>query len=216
MRCTIICRHTEAGKLRPGRADLLVLITLFVMSGGCGSTPSGSTVIKTLHEIDDATPFGNVLVIGVAGDYPTRVRFEQDLVKALSGDEVKVTAYYTVVGRVTQLSRKTLNHVIGVRDFDAIILTRMKGQDRADLVPGRPTGYRFDLFLYDYDELNIPAPIGTESTVSFVVEVYDAKAKKKVWGIESLLFDADSVDSAVSGQVAAIASEILKDGLLRR
>ncbi len=200
--------------LRHRRARLLTLFASLVVIAGCAATPTTGTIIKTLHDVDDAAPFRNVLVISVAGEFPTRVRFEDQLVKACSGDGVQATAFYTIVGRRAQLTRKVLNEAVRAREFDAIILTRMKGQDRADLVANRPTGHGFELYLYDYEELNMPAPIQTGSTVAFVVEVYDARAKKKVWAIESLLFDTVSVDSVISEQVAAIAAEVSRDGLI--
>jgi len=197
------------------RVMLLMLLALPVMFGGCASAPTSGTIIKTLHDVDDAAPYNNVLIISTAGEFPTRVRFEQELVTACKNDGVDVTAFYTVVGRRALLTRKVLNEAVLAREFDAIILTRLKGQDRADLVANRPTGHGFNLYLYDYDELNIPSPIVTGSTVSFVVEVYDTQAKRKIWAIESLLFDTVSVDSVISDQVDAIVAEIAKDGLIR-
>ncbi len=127
-----------------------------------------------------------------------------------------VTPFYTVVGRNPQLSRNILTNAVRAREFDAIILTRLQGQDRADLLPNRPTGRLFNLYLYDYAELNIPADIEVGSTVSFVVEVYETRTEKKVWAIESLIFDSKTVDSVLSEQLAAISAEILKDGRVRR
>ncbi len=201
---------------RPGRVTLLTLFAAVAMASGCGTTPPASSVIKTFNAADGTARFSNVLIISVAGEFPTRVRFEQELAAALSGEETAATAYYTIVGRIAPLTRVTLHNVVMVREFDAIVLTRMKGQDRAGLIPNRPTGSGFDLYLYDYEELNIPASIQIGSTVSFVVEVYDTRAKKKVWAIESLIFDSKSVDSVVSDQAAAIAGEIIKDGLVLR
>jgi hypothetical protein len=71
------------------------------------------------------------------------------------------------------------------------------------------------LYLYDYAELNIPVDIEVGSTVSFVVEVYDARAEKKVWAIDSLIFESTNVESAVAEQITAISAEMLKDGLVR-
>ncbi len=200
---------------RPGRVNLLTLFAAIAIASGCGTTTPASSVIKTFHEFDGTVPFNNVLIISVAGEFPTRVRFEQEFAAAFAGEETVATANYTIVGRIAPLTRVTLNTVVEARKFDAIILTRMKGQDRAGLIPNRPTGSRFDLYLYDYGELNIADSIPIGSTVSFVVEVYDTRAKKKVWAIESLIFDSKSVGSVVSDQVAAIAAEILKDGLIQ-
>ena len=199
---------------RPGRVNLLTLFAAIALASGCGTTPPASTVIKTFNEVDGTTPFTNVLIIGVAGEVPTRVRFEQELAAALSGDETAATAFYTIVGRNPQLTRVTLDNAVRAREFDAIVLTRLKGQGRAALTPNRPTSSGFDLYLYDYEELNIPASIPIGSTVSFVVEVYDTHAKKKVWAIESLIFNSTSVDSVVSAQATAIVAEIMEDGLI--
>ena len=172
---------------RPNRVNLLALLAVTAMASAC-ATPSVGTIIKTQHDIESAAPFGNILVISVAGDIPTRTEFEQGIANAISTDATVVTPFYTVVGRNPQLTRNILTNAVRAREFDAIILTRLQGQDRADLVPNRPTGRLFDLYLYDYDELNFPASIEVGSTVSFVVEVYDTRAEEKVWAIESFIF----------------------------
>ncbi len=200
---------------KPNRVNLLSLFAVMAMAGACGTT-SGGNIIKTVHDIEGAAPFGNLLVISLAGDLPTRAQFEQAVAAAISGDEALATPYYTVVGRQPQLTRNILSNVVRARDFDAIILTRMQGQERAGLAVNRPTGGLFDWYGYDYEELNIPTSIKTGSTVSFIVEVYDARAEKKVWAIESLIFDSKTVASVVSEQAVAISAEILKDGLVRQ
>lgn len=191
------------------------LLAVIVIASACATTPA-SNVIKTVHDIEGAAPFSNILVVSVAGDIATRTEFEQAIAKAISTEETTVTPFYTVVGRTPQLTRNILNNVVRAREFDAIILTRLQGQDRADLVPNRPTGRLFNLYLYDYAELNYPADIEVGSTVSFVVEVYDTRTAKKVWAIESLIFDSKTVESVLLEQLAAISAEILKDGLVRR
>ncbi len=197
------------------RINLLALLAVMAMASAC-ATPSVGTIIKTQHDIESAAPFGNILVISVAGDIQTRTEFEQGIANAISTDATVVTPFYTVVGRNPQLTRNILTNAVRAREFDAIILTRLQGQDRADLVPNRPTGRLFNLYLYDYDELNFPASIEVGSTVSFVVEVYDTRAEEKVWAIESLIFESKTVESVVAEQLAAISAEILKDGLVRR
>ncbi len=200
---------------RLNRVNLHSLLAVFAVVSACATTPANN-VIKTIHDVEGAAPFSNILVVSVAGDIATRTEFEQAIASAISTEETTVTPFFTVVGRTPQLTRNILNNVVRAREFDAIILTRLQGQDRADLVPNRPTGRLFDLYLYDYAELNYPADIEVGSTVSFVVEVYDTRTAKKVWAIESLIFDSKTVESVLSEQLAAISAEILKDGLVRR
>jgi hypothetical protein len=207
-------RHQETSVQQLNRVNLLSVLAVIAIASACATTPA-SNVIKTVHDIEGAAPFSNILVISVAGDIATRTEFEQAIAKAISTEETTVTPFYTVVGRTPQLTRNILNNVVRAREFDAIILTRLQGQDRADLVPNRPTGRLFNLYLYDYAELNYPADIEVGSTVSFVVEVYDTRTAKKVWAIESLIFDSKTVESVLLEQLAAISAEILKDGLVR-
>lgn len=200
---------------RLNRVNLHSLLAVIAIASACATTPA-SNVIKTVHDVEGAAPFSNILVVSVAGDIATRTEFEQAIASAISTEETTVTPFFTVVGRTPQLTRNILNNVVRAREFDAIILTRLQGQDRADLVPNRPTGRLFNLYLYDYAELNFPADIEVGSTVSFVVEVYETRTAKKVWAIESLIFDSKTVESVLSEQLAAISAEILKDGLVRQ
>jgi hypothetical protein len=202
---------------RSGRTNLLCLLAIAILASACATSPSdGGSVIQTVHDLDDVEPFRNVLIISVAGDFPARAKFEQDVVTALSNDTALVTAFYATVGRNPQLTRSILNNVVRSRLIDAVILTRIQGQDRADLYANRPTGREFDLYLYDYTELNTPVRIKTDTTNTFVVEVYDTHAEKKVWAVESLIFDSRTVDDALTDQSTAIAAAILKDGLIQR
>ena len=169
-----------------------------------------------MHEIEDVAPFSNILVVSVAGDHPSRAQFEQEVAETISSDKTIATPFYAVVGRNPQVTRDILNNVVRARVFDAIVLTRLQGQDRADLVANRPAGRQFDIYLYDYAELNFPATIKVGSTVSFVVEVYDTRAEKKVWAIDSLIFESRNVESVVSQQAITISAEIIKDGVVRR
>jgi len=199
------------------RANLLCLLAMAILASACATMPSDQgSIIQIVHDLEGVEPFKNVLIISVAGDFPTRAKFEQNIVNALSSDEALVTAFYAVVGRNPQLTRNILNNAVRSRLIDAIILTRIQGQDRADLYANRPTGREFDLYLYDYPELNTPVRIKTDTTNTFIVEVYDTRAEKKVWAIESLVFNSRTVDEAVSKQSAAIAAEILRDGLVQR
>lgn len=198
-------------------ANLLCLLAVTLLANACASSPSSEgSVIQTLHDLDDVEPFRNVLVISVAGDFAARAKFEQNVVTALSNDNALVTAYYATVGRNPQLTRSILNNVVRSRLIDAVILTRIQGQDRADLYANRPTGRDFDLYLYDYAELNTPVRLKTDTTNTFVVEVYDTRAEKKVWAIDSLIFDSRTVDDVISEQSTAIAAAILKDRLVQR
>ena len=192
-------------------ATPLGIILCMLLAACATQTQVESSVIKTFRGGEAFGPYQNVLVVSAAGDRAARGKFEQELAANLVSDESVALPYFAVVGRHIPISRGVLDNAVKTREFDSILLIRRQGQERADLSPNRPTGRRFDLYRYDYEELNDQQPISAESTVSFVTELYDTATEKKVWAIESLVFESNSVESALSAQSALIAGELRKD-----
>ncbi len=196
-----------------------ILLSLLVLAA-CASAPTReAAIIRTLNTLPaDHDGFRNVLIISVAGSFANRALFERNLVAAMTIDNQESTAtpYFTLVGRRPQLTRNILDNVILAREFDAILFTRIKGQEITGLTQQRPVGFAFDLFSYDYTKLNSPTNIQLSSAITFVSELYSVADKKKVWSIETLSFDKASVDEQISEQSATIALQVIEDSLLVR
>lgn len=156
------------------------------------------------------------MVVSVAGDFASRAQFESGIAAAFSADDSAATAYYTVVGRNPQVSRNAIHNAIRARSFDAVLFVRLKGQDIPGAVANRPTGSAFNLFLYDYSEFNATSGFQRDSTATFVSELYVADSEKKIWAIQSLIFEHDSADQVIEHQVKAIAGQLRKDGLIQK
>ena len=194
---------------------LLILLVVATLTA-CASAPP-STVIRTVYSPDsDMAKFRNVLVVSVTGTYQSRAQFERELVAAISNDDVKAAAYYTVLGRNPRLTRSNLHNAIRNREFDAVIFTRLKGQEQIELAPLRPVGASLDLFGYDYDELNRDVGIQQSQAITFITEIYSTATQKKIWAIESLSFDKATVAELISEQATMVAAQVKKDKLLAR
>lgn len=194
---------------------LSVVLAALAFLSGCASSATSATVIRTLHN-PDVSGFSNVLVISVAGEYATRESFERQMVMQLSRMGVTATAYFTVVGRNPQFTRAYIHDAIRARGFDALIFTRQKGQEQLELAPLRPVGTQFDLFGYDYSELNRDVRIQEAQAITFVTEVYDAQVQRKVWSIETLSTEITTLDALISEQAGTISEQLREDGLLDR
>lgn len=194
-----------------------ILLVLASLLSACASAPpvATATVIRTLHEpsASDAA-FSNVVVIGVAGDYATRSSFEDSLGQAIGSDKAMATPWYAVVGRRPALTRDGLLTAIRARIFDAVILTRQKGQESRGDAAGRPVGRAFQLFEYDYPQLNVPSPIEHTKTIEFVTEVWRTSDFRKIWSVETLSFDKTSAQALIDEQSATIAQLLLGDGVV--
>jgi hypothetical protein len=198
------------------KRPLLILI-MFGMAG-CASAPTTApTIIRTAFNLPaNHAGFGNMLVISVAGDYSSRALFERNLAAAFADDAARMTAYFTVVGRQPVLTRTALETAILSRRFDAVLLTRLKGQEKAELVSNRPIGQSFDLFGYDYGELNVPSPIEQAPAITFVTELYSTATRKKIWGIESLSFAKQTATDLIEEQADTLIAQLIKDEILAR
>ena len=199
----------------PLRHTISMLIALGVLLGGCASTPDPTTVIRTMYNpgIDG---FNDILVISVTGDYATRAAVERDLAASVSSGRVEGYPWYTVVGRRPQISRALMLDSIRSRGFDAVLFVRQKGQEQEELAPLRPVGAGFDLFGYDYDELNRDVQIEQSRAITFVAELYNAATQTKVWAIEALSVRKDTLQELIDEQVVTIESQLREDSLLGR
>ncbi len=196
-------------QLLPG---LAAIVTSALFLASC-ATPS--TIIKTFDDPSvGQVRFSNVLVISVAGDFASRAQFETEIAAEFSADKAAATAYYTVVGRNPQVSRNAINNASRARSFDAVLFVRLKGQDVAGAVANRPTGASFDLYKFDYPEFNAASGFKRDSTATFVSELYVVAEERKIWAIESLIFEHDSADMVIESQVKAIAGQLRKDKLI--
>jgi len=205
----------EAGMRKILRRKLAAMFSVAMILTACASAPSRSTVIRTLFDLPAGhSGYENMLIISVAGDDESRTLLESRLAAEFENDRGQATAFFTVVGRQTPLTRTALETIILSRQFDAVLLTRQKGQERVNQVANRPDGQAFDLFGYDYAELNYPTSIKQAPAITFVTEVYATANNKKVWAIDTLSLDKATATDLIYEQAATIAAQLHKDRIL--
>lgn len=200
------------------RLNVIMLCAAALIFTACASSAPGSssTIIRTMPPVSaEYRDASNMLVISVAGDFQSRSLFERQFVAAMADREGKATAYHSVIGRRPFLTRTALDTAILARGFDTVLLVREKGQEREALAPGRPVGPAFDLFGYDYPELNSGQSIEQSAAITFITELYSVAQRRKIWSIESLSFDKNSATDLINEQAATISQQIIKDRLLR-
>jgi hypothetical protein len=170
---------------------MIAFLSLLLMLSAC------STSIKTVKTLDDPaycdSRYHNFLVVGVAADYNNGAQFEGQLVSAIK-----------------------------VGGYDAVLLTRVADQHRkVDVKTGAPdtmvvreSGNVFDLFRYDYEELNDPETIEIDTDITIITELYETAGKNKIWAIESSSQSTDGAGILIGREVAAIMQQLKKDKLI--
>lgn len=218
-----ICGHGSAHagplfqseKQVPRRRPIILaaFVATVVLVTGCAAPTA--QVIRTLFDpAAENLRLTNILVISVAGNYAERAQVEQQLAVALTTNQATVSPYYAVMGRSPRITRDLLNTAIRSRQFDGVLIIREQGQDIPNAAPGRPTGNEFQLFLYDYDEFNQPTRLSANSTITLVSEFYTTWNEKKIWSINTLTFDFDTVAEAIELQASTIEAQVRRDRIV--
>jgi hypothetical protein len=170
---------------------MIAFLSLLLMLSAC------STSIKTVKTLDDPaycdSRYHNFLVVGVAADYNNGAQFEGQLVSAIK-----------------------------VGGYDAVFLTRVADQhSKVDVKTGAPdtkvvreSGNVFDLFRYDYEELNDPETIEIDTDITIITELYETAGKNNIWAIESSSQSTDGAGILIDREVAAIMQQLKKDKLI--
>jgi hypothetical protein len=207
-----------------GQFSLAKFASIAILGLVLGACSSGPQVVQTLHDAEfKGVTFHSVLVIGVASDHTARSQFERQVVSGINATGASATAYHTVLGRNPSVNRNDITNAIRSRGFDAVLVTRVKGQERSfSESQSAPVttqdrrnvdGNAFNLFRYDYVELNDPATINVTATVNLVTELYSAADEKKVWAIETVN-SAEHVGLLIDEESAAIVRELSRDKLI--
>jgi hypothetical protein len=195
---------------------------LLILISGCAAS-SGSKINQVLQHPDyRRAGFSNVLVIAVAADYNARAQFERQVVAGIRETGAAATAYYTVIGHNPPVTSSDINNAVRARNFDAVLMTRIEGQDSQVAVKGsapdaqakRRDGNVIDLFRYDYEEFNEPERVEINSSIVLVTEMYAAVEQKKVWAIESTSFNYSDIYHLINSEVETIVGRLKKDGMI--
>jgi hypothetical protein len=193
---------------------LAICAGLAFLVGACSSTLSS---VKTFEDPDYAdASFSNILVIGVAGSYESRARWERTMASRISSRGASATAYHSVVGRNQEIDRNSVTNAVRANQFDAVLsdVTVKRGASTAKV--SRMEDRPIDLFRYDYEVLNNPESINVETTVVLSTELFAADDEKRIWAIESTVSDKENVSYLIEDAVDMIVGELDKDRLIGR
>lgn len=182
-----------------------------------------------MKTFDDPTytdsSYGDVLVIGVAGDYDNRAAFERAMASRIRAAGADAAAYYTVVGGNQPITRDVVSNVVRTRGFDAVLLTRVISQE-ADVsvesgssetkVSRKEADRAIDLFRYDYDELSEPDTFNISRTVILSAEMFDAADERRMWAIESTISDKENIGQVIESAADTIVGQLKKDNMIGR
>ena len=209
-------------RLPERRIAAIFAATLLALIGGCSSSMSIERTFEDPDYVDAA--YDHILVLGIAGNYNSRSRFERALASALTSGNTVATEYYEIAGGDQEITREKILAAISDHGFDAVIVTELGSQQsevsikqpysRTKVVrrDDRPA----DFFRYDYEILKNPSQINVAMEVVLLTDFFEASEAKLIWSAESTVFDKENVSYLIDDTVEMIATKLKRDGLIAR
>lgn len=197
-------------------------VAVSALLAGCAGT---AAVHRSAYEPGHpGVPFGNVLVIAVANDYDGRAAFERELVTHVRDLGADADAYYRIAGNQPELTRELVESAVRAGGFDAVLLTRVADSDfsgrfkrgSAETKATTVGGNVFNLFRYDYTELNEPRRVDFSGSVSLTTELYAVSDETVVWAVDTESSGHAGLDEMIEVQGKAIAAQLRRDRLIAR
>lgn len=186
---------------------------------------SSQTRIEKLYTDPEAhlAKYGNLLVIGIAGDADRRQRIEDLIVARLTDDRVSATAAYTRLGTSPVLLQDAIDEAARSSQSDGILIAHLVSasetprhrEGRVDVKTECRGGNPVDLFLYEHEELREPDSVTVAHEVTMVTNLYNAGNGKRIWTVQSTCFDKAEFDAVLRQEAKAIVRQLRTDGLLQ-
>lgn len=183
-----------------------------------------TTVSSTWHELKQspASPYDNILVVGVSDDSNQRRKFENTLLSQLQGPAVRTWASHRAMQQGSTVNRDNIAETIARTGATAVIVTRLVNKQVSTEEVDARTGHKtrrknekaIDFFRYDYDEYDEPAYMVVKSTVSLSTDLYETKNGRLLYSIDTTTYDKESGPEIIDEATSAIVGRLRRDGFI--
>ena len=198
----------------------LALIGVVSFLSACAGSTSGTNAVSD----SGGPPFGNFVVIGIAGDYNSRAQFERQLAGELRRAGAAATMYYSIIGSNKPITPDDVRAAVESGDFDAILVTRildtnvdLKVKKDRTVTDARTIGDRFvNLFRFNYTDYSKPGAVDLKTSITFAIEVYDVKTEEIVWSMDSSSRGETNLGLLIDRTAENIAKRLKRERLIKQ
>ncbi len=196
--------------MRFNLSPALALVASACFLGGCAGTTT----------TDDS--FGNVLVIGIAGDYNNRAHFERQIVSQIRQQGASATTYHSIVGGNNPVEREDVLAAVAQNGFDAVLAVRrldvnvdVKVKKSRTEIDATPIGDRFlNLFRSNYTDYTKAGSVSLSSSALLAVELYDAETQEIVFSFDHETKSETNLGLLIDRTAETIVKRLSREGLL--
>jgi len=203
----------------------LLLGACLAALGGCGTNTK--VVHGYVHPDLASLDLEGVLVVGVTRQQRARVKFEDDLTRALGHQNVRAVASHTLVPQ----EHATAEDIVAAAEnagLDTVLVTRYLGESREDVhhpgmiyygvAPAYGGAYysRFDDYYAHAYEIAYQQPVWTSNiTHTLVSDLYVAATREHLWQAVTETLQAGGKEQVREDVIRGLIRDLKKNGLLR-
>ena len=207
---------------RWARHTLLCLLAVLLFGCSNNSTITRSYVDPVLKKMD----LEGVLILGVAQQRSSRIKFEDAFAKALVRYNVRAVASHTLLSQ----DKVTADEIVAVaqaNNLDTIMVTRYMGAMSQDVyhpgtvyygvTPAYGAGYYngFPGYYGHAYEVAYQQPVWTTNTThTLVSDLYVTESREHLWQAVSDTIQAGSTDKLRNDAIASLIGNLKDEGLL--
>lgn len=202
----------------------VLLATISICIAACAGRQV--TTVQPLSESADA-PYANVLVVSLFSSFDRRRIFERAIVDQLAERGIRAVPSTSRMNTRTPLNRNTFVAMVEELGSDAVLVTQLVDVETTGKVKTmRPEAtykvgptYYFNVWSVDLTEYREPPAIEVKDNIILAAQVYSARTKEPVWGIETRLTIKKNLEdplgqSVIVAEAESIARNLARDGLI--
>jgi hypothetical protein len=183
---------------------------------GCGTTRVTSVEPRNYGR---RSP-GKWIVVGIAQDDTTRMRFERVFARRMRERGVDATAAVDLLG-LKPIDRELVAPLVAEGKVDTALVTSVVSQERERDVANNPGGVGFDTrtdFYHDYrrtwDTARASSYAMERDVLRLSTRVYELESGRQSWKLDSKTFAPDDIDRVIDEVTKTALKQLAKDGLI--
>jgi hypothetical protein len=178
----------------------------------------------TTHAAESASSFAKFLVIGISGDYDTRVQFERATVAELRRKGAAASTYYSIVAGNNPVAKEDVLAAIQTQGFDAVLVMRALDanvdlevkKSRTEVDATTIGGGFVNLFRSDYTDYTTPGSLDLSTSVVLAIELYSAATEDIVWSMDHTTKSETNLGLLIDDIAAKIAKRLDRKKLIQK
>jgi len=181
----------------------VIFVILFV---GILQSCAATTLKKVWKDPGYSGKIKKIFVIGVSEKQHVRTIFEKEFVNQLKPFYIEGVPSYFVLGAQKMLDKETIVSKIQGEEIDAVLITRLVGQDTKTIYNHNWYGH----YSASYDNAR-KKRVYTDEILNLETNLYDVRTEKLIWSAVSSTYLLDDPSTSIPKEIQSFIKLMIKN-----